>query len=133
MFDRFNVDLTNKRADLCHRHGKLYLHHSCGLIRGLLPIYRKTRMDGVDAFTSPPIGNVGYAEGRNLLGTGYSIRSGLASGLYSFDQAAIQRHVMNRFADARKAGHVVLSVGGSHLTFPALERIFTTAHKMKRN
>lgn len=31
MFEQYNVELTNRRADLCHRHGKLYLHHSCGL------------------------------------------------------------------------------------------------------
>ena len=131
MFDLFNVELTNKRADLCHAHGKIYMHHSCGLIHDLLPIYRKTRIDGVDAFTAPPIGDVGYAEGRKLLGPKYSIRSSVASGLRSLDKDVICRHVADRFEGARTAGNVVLSVGGSHLSFAAMELIFAEAQKMK--
>lgn len=133
MFDRFNVELTNRRADLCHRHGRLYLHHSCGLIRDLLPIYRKTRIDGVDAFTAPPLGNVGYAEGRRLLGPGYSLHCGLGGGLNAFDRATIEQHVRARFADARAAGHVVFGIGGAHLTFPALVVIFGAARERKRD
>lgn len=131
MFDSFNVELTNKRADLCHACGKIYMHHSCGLIRNLLPIYRKTRMDGVDAFTPPPIGDVGYAEGRKLLGPKYSIRTPLANGLQSLDKDVICRHVADRFKDARTAGSLVFSVGGAHLSFAAMELMFAEAQKMK--
>ena len=133
MFERFNGELTNRRADLCHRYGKLYLHHSCGLIKDLLPIYLKTRMDGVDAFTPPPIGNVTIPEGRALLGPRYSLRSGALSKVPSFEEDAMHRHIEQFMTDARKARHIILSVGGAHLTFPALERIFKTAQNMKRN
>jgi len=132
MFDAYNVDLTNRRADLCHDHGKLYFHHSCGLIRDLLPIYAKTRMDGVDAFTPPPIGNVTCAEGRKRLGPRYSIHSSLASGLPSLREAAIRDHVAKRFADAQAAGNVALSIGGASLTFSALEQIFAQGERLKR-
>jgi len=131
MFESFNVELTNKRADLCHAGGKIYMHHSCGLIRNLLPIYRKTRMNGVDAFTVPPIGNVGYAEGREILGPGYSMLSGLANGLGALDKDAICRQVTHRFADARAAGNVIFSVGGAHLSFAAMELMLAEAQKMK--
>lgn len=132
MFEQYNVELTSRRADLCHRCGKIYLHHSCGLIRHLLPVYRKTGMDGVDAFTTPPIGDVSYAEGRALLGPGFSMNAGLSGGLPSLDEAAIRRHVAARFEDARKAGHVVFSVGGAHLTFPAMKMMFEHAQALKR-
>lgn len=131
MFDSFNVELTNKRADLCHACGKIYMHHSCGLIRNLLPIYRKTRMNGVDAFTPPPIGDVGYAEGRKLLGPGYSMLSGLANGLSSLDMDAIRRQVIHRFRDARAAGNVIFCIGGSHLSFAAMKLMLAEAQKMK--
>lgn len=68
MFEECNLELTNQRADRAHAAGKFYFHHSCGLIKDLLPIYRQTRMDAVHAFTVPPIGNVTVAEGRRLLG-----------------------------------------------------------------
>lgn len=132
MFERFNVNLTNARADLCHARGKIYMHHSCGLLRNLLPAYRKTRMDGVDAFTAPPIGDVGYAEGRKVLGPGYSMKSGLASGLPSVEKEAVSQHVADRFADARKAGWVAFGVGGASLTFPEMQRLFDEAERMKR-
>ncbi len=127
MFERYNVDLTTSRAALCHEHGKLYMHHSCGQIKNLLPIYRKTTMDGIDAFTVPPIGDVKYAEGRKILGGGFSIRTGLAGGFPSLRQDVISRQVADRFKDAKEAGHVVFSVGGAHLTFPAFQMIFNKA------
>ena len=131
MFDSFNAGLTDRRADLCHAHGKIYMHHSCGLIRNLLPIYRKTRMDGVDAFTPPPIGDVGYADGRKLLGPGFSMISGLGGGLRSMDEHEIRRHVKDRFEDARAAGNVVFCFGGAHLTFAGMKLLFDESRKVK--
>ena len=68
MFAACNLALTDRRAAVAHAAGKLYFHHSCGLIRDLLPLYRRTQMDAVHAFTRPPIGNVTVADGRRLLG-----------------------------------------------------------------
>jgi hypothetical protein len=56
MFEVCNLDLTDARAAAAHAAGKLYFHHSCGLIRGLLPLYRQTKMDAVHAFTVPGCG-----------------------------------------------------------------------------
>ncbi len=88
-------------------------------------------MDGVDAFTVPPIGDVGFAEGREILGPGYSVRTSLPGGLASLENDEIHRHVEKRFEDARCAGNVAFHVGGSHLTFPAMEMIFERAQGMK--
>lgn len=131
MFDRYNVALTNQRADLCRSHGRIYVHHSCGLIRNLLPVYRKTRMAGVDAFTPPPIGDVEYSEGRRLLGPEYSMITSLAGGIEAMDEASIHTRIAERFEDARAAGNAILQVGGSHLTFPAMELIMSQALAMQ--
>jgi len=79
MFEACSLDLTDRRADICHEADKLYFHHSCGLIRDLLPLYRRTRMDAVHAFTEPPIGNVTIVDGRKLLGDKIAIRGGVAA------------------------------------------------------
>jgi hypothetical protein len=78
MFEAFNLDCTDERADICHSAGKLYFHHSCGLIRDLLPLYRQTKMDAVHAFTVPPIGDVTIADGRERLGDRITIIAGVA-------------------------------------------------------
>jgi hypothetical protein len=77
MFHKVNIDVTNERADLAHQAGKLYFHHSCGHIRGLLPLYRQTRMDAVHMFTVPPTGDVTLKEGRELLGDQIAIIAGI--------------------------------------------------------
>ncbi len=77
MFEICNVELTNERSALAHAAGKLYFHHSCGLIRHLLPIYRQTEIDAVHAYTIPPIGDATIADGRRELGDRITIIAGL--------------------------------------------------------
>lgn len=73
LFEQYNMALTDARSEACHKGGKLYFHHSCGLIRNLLSLYRATKMDAVHAFTEPPLGDVTLAQGRPLLGPDITI------------------------------------------------------------
>jgi hypothetical protein len=77
MFAEFCLGYTDRLADLAHAAGKLYLHHSCGLIRDLLPLYRQTRMDAVHAFSIPPLGDVTIAAGKAALGPRIAIMAGV--------------------------------------------------------
>jgi hypothetical protein len=110
MFEKYNVALTDKRSELAHQYGKLYMHHSCGLIHDLLPVYRKTKMDGVHAFTPPPVGNVIFSKGRKLLGNKISMQGSVLSGLYFPDKATHEKVVRERMEDARKAGHIMTTI-----------------------
>ena len=67
MFEAFCMDYTDAMADIAHAAGKLYFHHSCGLIRDLLGLYRQTRMDAVHALCVPPLGNVTVREAKEKL------------------------------------------------------------------
>lgn len=113
MFETCNLDLTNARADAAHAGGKLYFHHSCGLIRDLLGLYSQTRMDAVHAFTVPPVGNVTIAEGREALGDGIGIIAGVEalSGPMD-DRQAVEESVHRMALEATSSGGVVLSVAG---------------------
>lgn len=108
MFEYYNVALTNKRAEIVHNYGKFYMHHSCGLIHDLLPLYRKTEMNCVHGFMVPPIGNVSFTEGRRLLGDRISIVGGIAEGLNLPEKDLQVRVVRKNLEDARKAGHVMI-------------------------
>ena len=111
MFEACNLALTDARADAAHAAGKLYFHHSCGLIRDLLPLYRRTRMDAVHAFTVPPIGNVTVAEGRQRLGERIVIVAGdgqLAGPMD--DRAAVRENIRRMIAEAAPGDHFVLGV-----------------------
>ena len=106
------------------------MHHSCGLIHDLLPVYRKTRMDGVHAFTTPPIGDVEYEEGRKLLGDKISIFSSLLSGMQSNDEQYIEEFIRKKFEAGKKAGNIMFAVGAENRPFSVIEKAFKEIHKM---
>jgi len=113
MFEACNLDLTDARADAAHAAGKLYFHHSCGLIRDLLPLYRRTRMDAVHAFTIPPTGNVTVAEGRCLLGDRITIIAGLQPLVGPMnDRAAVRAAVHAMVREAEPWDHFITGVAG---------------------
>ena len=111
MFERCCLDLTDQRADMCHAAGKLYFHHSCGLIRDLLPLYRRTRMDAVHAFTPPPIGDVSIVEGRNALGDRIAICGSVsAMADESWNPEAMRQGIRDLFEGISRQDHVVLGL-----------------------
>ena len=111
MFEVCNLDLTDARAEVAHAAGKLYFHHSCGLIRDLLPLYRQTKMDAVHAFTVPPCGNVTVAEGRRVLGDRITIIAGLGilSGPMD-DRPAVRASIHRMVHEADPGDHFILNV-----------------------
>jgi len=113
MFEACNLDLTDARADAVHAAGKLYFHHSCGLIRDLLPLYRRTRMDAVHAFTIPPIGNITVREGRRLLGDRITIMAGLQQLVGPLDDRdALRSAVHAMIREASPWDHFTTAVAG---------------------
>ena len=111
MFEQFNMDCTDRRADVCHRAGKLYFHHSCGLIHDLLSIYRRTRMDAVHAFTVPPVGNVTIAQGRPLLGNRITIFASVgAMADEQWDPVGVRASIRQLYADAAPGDHFILGL-----------------------
>lgn len=113
MFEAFNLELTDTRAEAAHAAGKLYFHHSCGLIRDLLPLYRRTKMDAVHAFTIPPIGDVTVAEGRRALGDRITIMAGVQQLAGPMDdRAAVRASIHRMIREAEPWDHFILSVAG---------------------
>lgn len=132
MFEACNLDLTNARADAAHATGKLYFHHSCGLIRDLLPLYRQTRMDAVHAFTVPPLGDATIAEGRRELGDRISIIAGLGVTLCGSldDREAVRASVQRMVQEAGPGGGLVLNLAAyPHRTLDQTRFVVECARK----
>jgi hypothetical protein len=111
MFEVCNLDLTDARAEAAHAAGKLYFHHSCGLIRNLLPLYRRTKVDAVHAFTIPPVGNVTVREGRRALGDRITIMAGVEQLAGPMDdRAAVRRSIHGMIREAEPWDHFILNV-----------------------
>ena len=113
MFEDCNLALTDARAEAAHAAGKFYFHHSCGLIRDLLPLYRRTKMDAVHAFTVPPVGNVTVAEGRKALGDRITIMAGLGQlDGPMHDRAAVRASIHQMIREGQPWDHFILNLAG---------------------
>jgi len=134
MFEQYNMECTDGRASMCHEAGKLYFHHSCGLIRDLLPLYRRTAMDAVHAFTVPPTGNVTVAEGRRMLGDRITILAGVGQlAPATWDLERVRSGVRQLYEDARPGDHFVVSVAAyPHRTMQQTRAVVDECRKYHR-
>lgn len=111
MFAACNLGYTDRMADIVHAEGKLYFHHSCGLIRDLLPLYRETRMDAVHGYSVPSTGNVTVAAGKPVLGDRITIIAGLCEmGELRWDPETIRSVVREMFTGAAPGDHFIFGI-----------------------
>jgi len=109
MFGELEVPYINRAAAICHRHGVRYIHHSCGLLRGLLDLYAQTAMDAVDALCVEPIGDVTMAQAREALGRGITILASVVQLCLSFDDTdAVAQHLRDMLRQAAPGDNLVL-------------------------
>lgn len=111
MFEAGCLEYTDRMAAVAHQAGKFYFHHSCGLIRDLLGLYRQTQMDAVHAFTTPPIGNVTIAEGLRRLGPRIAIIPSVGQMFGSLnDRAAVAESIRAMYAEAGDGTNVIFGL-----------------------
>lgn len=58
LFKRYCIPCYQERSDYLHRHGKFVHIHIDGWAKPLLPLLRETGLDGVEALTVKPVGDV---------------------------------------------------------------------------
>ena len=77
MYRRWCLRQLQEYRDICHAHGKLFVPHMCGYLRGLLGDLRETGLDGIEAVTPPPLGDTPLSTARNALGPEVSLIGGI--------------------------------------------------------
>jgi len=68
LYRKYTVPHLRDYAEIIHRHGKKMVLHMCGHLKGLLPYFRETGLDGINALTPPPIGDTPYELALDVLG-----------------------------------------------------------------
>ncbi len=108
MFEECCLEYTDRLAEITQAAGKFYFHHSCGLIRDLLPLYRQTKMDAVHGFTLPPLGDVTIAEGKRRLGPSVAIIAGVVQIFGDLsDRGQVAESVRQMFEQAAPGDNVM--------------------------
>ncbi len=68
LYRRYCLKQLQDYRDICHAHGKLFVPHMCGLLKGVLPELAETAIDGIEALTPPPLGDCPIGLAREKLG-----------------------------------------------------------------
>ena len=63
-YRRYCQKHVSEYVALVHQHGKVAVLHMCGFLKKILPDIRETGADAYEAFTSPPVGNTTFLDGR---------------------------------------------------------------------
>jgi hypothetical protein len=82
MYARHCVAHLNDYADVVHAAGKLFVPHMCGHLGGMLDVLADVRLDGIEAITTPPLGDADLPEMRLRLGDVWLI-GGLDPSMYA--------------------------------------------------
>ncbi len=67
-YERYSMGHVKDYVDIMHRHGKTAMVHMCGKIDRLLPLIRRTGLDGIDCRTPSPTGDVDFGRAYEVFG-----------------------------------------------------------------
>lgn len=77
LFERYCIPYYQERSDYLHKHGK-YVHiHIDGWAKPILPLLKETGLDGVEALTVEPVGDITLEDIKNALGDEMVILDGI--------------------------------------------------------
>lgn len=125
MFETYCLDYTDRVAAIAHAAGKPYFHHSCGLIRDLLGLYRQTKMDAVHGLQVPPLGDVTIRQAKEALGPDIIIYAALNQMFGPMgDWEMVARSVRDMFDGAAPGDRFMLGLAGDpSKDMPATQRL----------
>lgn len=66
-FKEYYVPFYNEMADILHKKGKIYAVHMDGMLSALVDMIAETRIDVIEAFTPPPMGDLTVADAMKKL------------------------------------------------------------------
>ncbi len=108
-----------------HRAGKIISTHTDGHNDGLMELILESGFDIAEAFTPPPMTNIGVADARKVWGDKITIWGGLASTMLSVSvsEDEFEAHVRQILHEAAPGDHFILGTGDNIPTDSSLERI----------
>jgi hypothetical protein len=98
MFERYALPYLQECAAILHAAGKLFIIHTCGDVRALLPMMRASGIDGIDSLSEPPLGNTPFEVAMDVLGDSVCLIGGVSPVvLANGSPAELRAHVLDLF------------------------------------
>lgn len=124
IYRRYFLPAHQRLTQACHRAGKIVATHDDGRADGLMELIMASCFDVAEAFTPPPMTNIGIADARAAWGNNVAIWGGLAAVMFTqqFTEAEFDTHVWQALDESGGQG-LVLGTGDNVPTDGSLERI----------
>jgi hypothetical protein len=58
LFERYSLPFYNEVSEIFHKHNKIYIVHMDGTLKSLIDLIAKTKIDAIESFTPPPVGDL---------------------------------------------------------------------------
>ena len=84
MYESYCAQPLSDYAEIVHRAGKKFVPHMCGALKQMLDILGRCQLDGIEAITPAPTGDVELFELRNALGAEAVLIGGIDPTLFSY-------------------------------------------------
>jgi uroporphyrinogen-III decarboxylase len=78
MYERYALPYLQETARVLHAAGKIFVLHTCGDVRALLPMIRRSGIDAIDSLSEPPLGNTPFEVAVAELGEGVCLIGGVS-------------------------------------------------------
>ncbi len=72
-YERYSLGHIRQFTAAAHRCGARAVVHMCGLLRDLLPLLRRTEMDGIHLLTPPPVGDADFRAAFDIMPEGFTL------------------------------------------------------------
>jgi len=125
LYRRYFLPWFQHAAEVLHAAGKVFMTHTDGHNDGLMELIAESGFDVAEAFTSPPMTNIGVAQARRVWGSKITIWGGIASTMFSppFTRQEFEKHVRDVIRQAAPGDHFILGTGDNVPTDGDLERL----------
>jgi hypothetical protein len=134
MFERYALPYLQECARAVHAAGKLFVIHTCGDVRGLLPLMRQAGIDGIDSLSEPPLGNTPFEVAMDVLGDGVCLIGGVSPiVLANGTPAQLRAHVLDLFRRVPSRRNLLLCTSDATAYATPVENLKLVADLVKEH
>lgn len=111
LYRRYCLPVLNEYKAVCAAHGRRYIVHMCGKLRGFKDLIAQTEMDGIDSVCPPGSGDVELWEARAYWPGKLLIGGIEPASLAMLGEAALSQKIEALLANTRGMAGLILSTG----------------------
>ena len=121
LYEKLSLPQITDFVSIMHKHNKLAILHMCGHLKNLLPLFKDTGCDGINAVTPPPLGDTPFEDVLDCLGEDFIILGGLFNPFqeYNISKEILWEELEKTYTPRIRAANLLLWMGadGQHMPY----------------